>query len=79
MVTGLKRGGIGHGTVTAFDDARGVGQLREDPGGAVLGFHCTAVSNGSRHIDEGAKVCFTRRGVVGGRIEADVLVEVTAV
>lgn len=43
------------GTVTAFDDQRGIGAVTTEDG-RVLPFHCTAVSDGSRTIAEGAPV-----------------------
>lgn len=51
------------GTVDAFDEARGLGTVRSDRG-AVLGFHCTAVADGSRSIGVGVAVRFR---VVAGR------------
>lgn len=58
------------GTVTAFDDARGLGTITTDEGDR-LGFHCTAIADGTRTIPVGARVVFT---VVAGRLglwEAD--------
>ena len=43
------------GTVTAFDDRRGIGTVTTDDG-RVLAFHCTAVADGSRTIAEGTSV-----------------------
>lgn len=57
------------GTVTAFDDARGFGEVTDDDG-TVLPFHCTAIADGSRTILEGAEVHFTVRPGPLGRWEA---------
>jgi cold shock CspA family protein len=43
------------GTVSAFDDARGLGEVTSD-GGDVLPFHCVSIADGSRTIDVGAAV-----------------------
>ena len=45
------------GTVTAYDEAAGYGELTE-PGGDVWWFHCTAIADGSRTIAPGASVHF---------------------
>jgi len=45
------------GTVTAFDEHRGIGELAGDDG-ATYGFHCTAIADGTRTIDVGAAVEF---------------------
>lgn len=47
-----------HGTVIEFDDHRGYGTVRGDDGVERF-FHCTAVADGSRHVDMGAVVTFT--------------------
>jgi cold shock CspA family protein len=52
------------GTVDTFDEARGLGTVRSD-GGDVLGFHCTAIADGSRTIPVGLPVRFR---VVAGRL-----------
>jgi CspA family cold shock protein len=51
------------GTVTEFDDARGLGTVTADDG-ATYPFHCTAIADGTRTIDAGAAVEFD---VVAGR------------
>nr|AGC72543.1 hypothetical protein [uncultured bacterium A1Q1_fos_862] len=51
------------GTVTAFDDHQGLGEV-SSPDGGVHPFHCTAIAGGSRTIDVGETVAFT---VVPGR------------
>jgi cold shock CspA family protein len=62
------------GTVGAFDDDRGLGEVTEDgPDGAgrTWPFHCTAVADGSRHADAGARVRFRLRAGHLGALEAD--------
>lgn len=60
------------GTVDTFDEARGLGTVRCDDG-AVVGFHCTAIADGSRTVPEGQPVRF--RIVPGrqGQFEADAI------
>jgi cold shock CspA family protein len=53
-----------HGVVTVFDDPRGLGEITADDG-TVYPFHCTAIVDGSRTIEVGARVHF---GVVAGRL-----------
>ena len=57
------------GTVTAFDEDRGLGTVTGDDG-TSYGFHCTALTDGSRTVAVGARMTF----VVGpghlGRLEA---------
>jgi cold shock CspA family protein len=58
------------GVVSAFDEPRGLGVIRDD-GGEPVPFHCTAIADGSRTIAVGQAVRFT---VVAGRLgrwEAD--------
>ena len=58
------------GTVTAFDEGRGLGTITTDEFDQ-LGFHCTAIADGTRTIRVHAPVSFT---VVAGRLgrwEAD--------
>jgi CspA family cold shock protein len=52
------------GVVATFDDHRGYGTVRADDG-TDLFFHCTAIADGTRTIDEGARVVFD---VVPGRL-----------
>lgn len=52
------------GTVTAFDDPRGLGEVTADDGTAYP-FHCTQIADGTRTIVEGAAVTFD---VVAGRL-----------
>lgn len=46
-----------HGTVTAFDDPRGLGEVTGDDG-TTFAFHCTAIADGSRTIEVGTEVTF---------------------
>jgi cold shock CspA family protein len=70
------------GRVTSFDAQTGLGTLTEDrdaehgdteSGGAVFGFHATAIADGSRSIAVGTAVCFTVTPGQQGRFEASVL------
>ena len=45
------------GTVTAFDEARGLGTITAEDG-HVYPFHCTQVADGTRTIDVGQAVRF---------------------
>ncbi len=57
---------LGH--VAAFDDPRGIGVVSS--GDRTFGFHCTAITDGSRRIDEGAPVAFTVGAGHLGRLQA---------
>lgn len=52
------------GVVASFDDPRGLGVVRADDG-TEYPFHCTAIADGTRTIDEGVAVDFE---VVAGRM-----------
>lgn len=52
------------GSVTSFDDLRGLGEVTAEDG-ATYPFHCTAIADGSRTIREGVAVHFE---VVAGRM-----------
>jgi cold shock protein len=52
------------GTVSAFDERRGLGEIRADDG-TVYSFHCTVIADGTRTIEVGAPVKFE---VVPGRL-----------
>jgi cold shock protein len=52
------------GTVAAYDEAAGFGTIAEDDG-PERWFHCTAIADGSRTIEVGARV---RYDVVAGRM-----------
>jgi CspA family cold shock protein len=51
------------GVVTEFDEPAGIGTVTADEGGEHF-FHCTAIADGTRTIDVGARVAFE---VVPGR------------
>jgi hypothetical protein len=57
------------GVVSEFDEATGLGSV-ELAGFGAAPFHCTAVTDGSRHIDPGVAVltCLAARHL--GRFEA---------
>ncbi|MET0275648.1 MAG: hypothetical protein ABW211_02250 [Acidimicrobiia bacterium] len=44
-----------HGTVTEFDQHRGIGAVTTDTG-LQLRFHCTTIADGTRTIPVGAEV-----------------------
>ena len=52
------------GTVSAFDEHRGLGEVTADDG-TVYPFHCTAIADGTRTIAVGADVEFE---IVPGRL-----------
>lgn len=60
------------GTVTEFDDRRGIGTVTTD-GGRVVAFHCTAVADGSRTIAEGTAVVVEIAAGLPGAWEAAVV------
>lgn len=53
------------GTVTSFDDPRGIGTVVDAAGGEEHFFHCTAIADGTRTIEVGTAVDFE---VVPGRM-----------
>ena len=53
------------GEVTAFDEAKGYGDVRSDDDGRDYFFHCTTIADGSRTIEVGTRVEFE---VVAGRL-----------
>ena len=57
------------GNVAEFDDPRGLGSLEYGPG-LRLGFHCTAITDGTRQIEVGTVVAFTVAAGRLGRLEA---------
>jgi cold shock CspA family protein len=65
------------GTVTSFDEHRGIGELRADDG-ATYGFHCTAIADGTRTIAVGAPVEFVVVPGHLGRWEAAAIEPATA-
>lgn len=56
------------GVVTAFDEPRGLGTIDAD--GTPYPFHCTALVDGSRAVEVGARVSFAVRPAGMGRWEA---------
>ena len=52
------------GSVTTFDEHRGLGEIAADDG-TVLPFHCTEIADGTRTIAVGTLVRFD---VVAGRL-----------
>ncbi len=52
------------GTVATFDDAVGIGSVRENESSVEYFFHCTAIADGSRTIQTGTPVRFA---VIAGR------------
>ena len=65
------------GTVVAFDEARGLGEL-ESVDGARYPFHCTRIADGSRTVAVGVTVEFRVVAGPGGRWEASDLAAVGA-
>ncbi len=57
------------GTVTQFDDPRGLGTIESEDGGEYP-FHCTAIADGSRTTEVGTAVRFTVEAGRLGRWEA---------
>ncbi len=57
------------GTVVRFDADAGYGEVADLDGRQLL-FHCTAIADGSRMIDPGVEVVFTRGPGGPGRWEA---------
>ena len=57
------------GEVAEFDDDRGLGVVEHGPG-RRLPFHCTAITDGSRHIEAGTVVAFVVTAGRLGRLEA---------
>jgi cold shock CspA family protein len=52
------------GTVTSFDEPRGLGEITSEDGD-VHAFHCTGIADGSRTIEVGAAV---RYDLIPGRL-----------
>jgi cold shock CspA family protein len=71
-----QRGSHLTGSVTNFDERRGVGEIAGDDGAAYL-FHCTVVADGSRTIAVGTAVEFERVPGHRGRWEAASIVPAT--
>jgi cold shock CspA family protein len=56
------------GVVAAFDERRGLGTIDAD--GTAYPFHCTALLDGTRAVEQGAAVAFDVRPAGLGRWEA---------
>lgn len=50
--------GARSGTVETFEARRGEGTVRDDDGVHRWPFHCTRIADGTRSIEEGARVRF---------------------
>lgn len=61
--------GQASGVVASFDTAAGLGVITGDDG-AAYPFHCTAIADGSRNVEVGRSVTFTRVAGHLGRVEA---------
>ena len=62
---------IATGTVSQFDEAAGLGSIDGDDGIAYR-FHCIQISDGTRTIDAGRRVAFSRLPRFGGVEAGDV-------
>jgi cold shock CspA family protein len=71
-----QRGSHVTGSVTTFDERRGIGEVTAADGAVYL-FHCTAIADGSRTIAVGAAVAFERVPGHHGRWEAASIVLAT--
>ena len=58
------------GVVVSFDDAAGLGVVRGEDG-SELPFHCTAIADGTRSIQEQARVHYSVVPGRAGRFEAN--------
>ena len=63
------------GVVTEFDEARGLGVVA-DAAGEAWPFHCTAIADGTRTVEVGARVAFCVVAGRRGRMEAAQLTRV---
>jgi cold shock CspA family protein len=66
------------GRVTDFDAVRGLGSVQDLMDATLYPFHATAIADGSRTIEIGARVTFTVTSGHGGRDEAQVLLTLPA-
>ena len=71
-----QRGSHVIGSVTAFDDHRGIGEITTADG-TVYPFHCTAIANRSRAIAVGTAVAFEIVPGHQGRWEARAIASMT--
>ena len=60
------------GTVTNFDDARGLGEITLDDSEAMFPFHCVSIADGTRTIAVGTKVSFDALLKLGRREAGDI-------
>ena len=60
------------GTVTEFDDDRGLGTITADDG-EVFPFHCVSIADGTRRIEVGRAVAFEILLKLGRREAADIV------
>ncbi|MEO6123357.1 MAG: cold shock domain-containing protein [Ilumatobacteraceae bacterium] len=60
------------GTVTNFDEARGLGEIQLDDSAAMFPFHCVSIADGSRTIAVGTKVSFDALLKLGRREAGDI-------
>ena len=58
------------GTVTAFDDGRGLGEI--DANGVTVPFHCVSIADGTRTIVIGCTVTFVLLAKLGRREAGDI-------
>ena len=58
------------GTITAFDDGRGLGEI--DANGVTVPFHCVSIADGSRTIAIGTNVTFVPLAKLGRREAGDI-------
>ncbi len=70
-------GEIATGRVASYDEEKGLGEVVSD-GGEKYGFHCSAVTDGTRHVEERARVVFAVRPAHFGRLEAYPLLKLEA-
>jgi CspA family cold shock protein len=59
------------GTVTAFDDPAGIGEITADDG-RVYPFHCTQLADGTRTTTVGTRVAFRAWPRLGALEAADI-------
>ena len=64
------RFGARSGTVTAFDDASGLGTIASDD--VQVPFHCIAIADGTRSIEVGTAVTFDLLAKLGRYEAADI-------
>jgi cold shock CspA family protein len=65
------------GTVTAFDEQVGLGEITADDG-TIVPFQCIAIADGTRRIAVGTKVSFESLPKLGRYEAADITADITA-